>query len=142
LPDSKSFIMMSYSSIKFPGLFIMKDSQKVGDINENYFKGKVVILVNSITQSQAEFTAMAFQTAPKAIVIGSTTAGADGSAWKFILPCGIKTRFSTIGMYYPDGRETQRAGIVPDIEVKPTIKGISEGRDELLEKAIEIVDEK
>ena len=36
-------------------------------------------------------------------------------------------------MYYPDGTETQRVGIVPDIEVKPTIKGITEGRDELLE---------
>jgi C-terminal processing protease CtpA/Prc len=40
----------------------------------------------------------------------------------------------------PDGRETQRIGIVPDIEVKPTIKGVREGRDELLEKAIEIIE--
>jgi len=30
-------------------------------------------------------------------------------------------------------------GIVPDIVVKPTIKGISEGRDEVLEKAIELI---
>jgi len=30
-------------------------------------------------------------------------------------------------------------GIVPDIVIKPTIKGIREGRDELLEKAIEII---
>lgn len=47
--------------------------------------------------------------------------------------------FSGIGVYYPDGGETQRIGIVPDIKVKPTIKGIREGRDELLEKAIEII---
>ena len=31
-------------------------------------------------------------------------------------------------------------GIVPDIEVKPTVKGLAEGRDELLEKAIEVVE--
>jgi C-terminal processing protease CtpA/Prc len=43
------------------------------------------------------------------------------------------------GIYYPDGRETQRTGIVPDIEVKPTVQGICEGRDELLEKAVEII---
>ena len=32
--------------------------------------------------------------------------------------------------------ETQRIGIIPDIEAKPTIKGIQEGRDEVLERAI------
>ena len=46
-----------------------------------------------------------------------------------------------IGIYYPDGRETQRVGIVVDREVKPTIKGVIEGRDELLEKAIEIINQ-
>jgi C-terminal processing protease CtpA/Prc len=48
---------------------------------------------------------------------------------------------SGIGIYYPDGKETQRIGIVPDIELKPTIKGIKEGRDEVLEKALEIINE-
>lgn len=46
---------------------------------------------------------------------------------------------SGIGIYYPDGTETQRVGIVTDIEVKPTIDGIKAGRDELLEKAIELI---
>jgi C-terminal processing protease CtpA/Prc len=46
---------------------------------------------------------------------------------------------SGIGVYYPDGKETQRIGIVPDIEVKPTIKGFRQGRDELLERAIKII---
>ena len=32
-----------------------------------------------------------------------------------------------------------RIGIVPDIEVHPTIEGIRQGKDELLEKAIEII---
>jgi hypothetical protein len=35
--------------------------------------------------------------------------------------------------------ETQRVWIVPDIEVKPTIQGIREGRDELMEKAVEVI---
>jgi C-terminal processing protease CtpA/Prc len=49
---------------------------------------------------------------------------------------------SGIGIYYPDGKGTQRVGIIPDIEVKPTIKEILEGRDEMLEKAIEIINKK
>ncbi len=33
----------------------------------------------------------------------------------------------------------QRIGIVPDIEVKPTLEGLRLHRDELIEKAIEII---
>jgi C-terminal processing protease CtpA/Prc len=44
-----------------------------------------------------------------------------------------------IGVYYPDGRETQRVGIIPNIEVKPTITGLKLNKDEVLEKAIEII---
>ena len=82
---------------------------------------------------------MAFRRAPGATVIGSTTAGADGNVSEFPLPGLIRTMISGIGIYFPDGKETQRTGIVPDIEVKPTIKGILEGRDELLEKAKDLI---
>ena len=54
----------------------------------------------------------------------------------------MRTLISGIGVYYPDGTATQRIGIVPDIEVKPTIEGIRAGRDELIEKAIEIIERK
>jgi len=40
------------------------------------------------------------------------------------LPGNIATMISGLGVYYPDGRETQRVGIVPDVEVKPTVQGI------------------
>ena len=43
---------------------------------------------------------------------------------------------SGIGVFYPDKRPTQRIGIVPDKEVKPTIAGIRAGRDEVLEAAM------
>ena len=46
---------------------------------------------------------------------------------------------SGTGVYYPDGSETQRVGVKLVMEVKPTIRGIIEGRDELLEKAIEMI---
>lgn len=44
-----------------------------------------------------------------------------------------------LGVYYPDGRPTQRIGILPDIEVRPTIAGIREGRDELIEAALRVI---
>ncbi len=107
--------------------------------SENYFQGKLVVIVNEATISQAEYTAMAFRAGDNTTIIGSQTQGADGNVSLIPLPGGIKSGFSGIGVYYPDGRETQRIGIVPDIEVKPTIQGIREGRDELMEKAIELI---
>ena len=43
---------------------------------------------------------------------------------------------SGIGVFYPDETPTQRIGIVPDVVVTPTIDGIREGRDEVLEAAL------
>jgi C-terminal processing protease CtpA/Prc len=83
---------------------------------------------------------MAFQSAPNVTVIGSTTAAADGNVSPIYLPGNLFTYISGIGVYYPDGTETQRSGVKIDVPVKPTIRGIKEGRDELLEKAIAIIE--
>lgn len=102
------------------------------------YKGKIIILVNEETQSQAEYSCMVLQAASKNVtIIGSQTAGADGDVTGIKLPGGIYTYFSGHGIHYPDGRPTQGIGIVPNIEIKPTIAGIKAGRDEVLERAIE-----
>lgn len=141
LPESTPFTRATGPSIESPGLFILGEVMKAGKSNPDHYKGKVVIIVNETTQSSAEFHSMAFRTAPKAKVIGSTTAGADGNVSSIVLPGGVPTMISGLGIYYPDGTETQRIGIVPDIEVKPTIQGVREGRDEPLDMAIKIVSE-
>ena len=53
-----------------------------------------------------------------------------------MLPGGLRTAISGIGVFYPDKRPTQRIGIVPDVEVRPTIAGIRAGRDEVLEEGL------
>lgn len=141
LPASREFVKFTNGSIEHPGIFTMTDPLIVGEENNEHYKGKIVILINEVTQSSAEYHAMAFRTAENATVIGSTTAAADGNMSLFTLPGGIETAITGIGVYYPDGTETQRVGIIPDIHMTPTIEGIKEGRDELLEKAIEIINE-
>lgn len=141
MPKKTKFTKFSYGSIKHPGLFTFGKTLTIGQKNKNYYKGKVVILVNAKTQSRAEFTTMALMVAPNAVVIGSTTAGADGDVTQFYLPGGILTSLTYLGVYYPDGGETQRVGIVPDIVVKPTVKDIRNGKDAALEKAIEIINQ-
>jgi len=48
----------------------------------------------------------------------------DSNVSNIVLPGNIYTSFTGLGVYYPDGRETQKIGIIPDIEVKPTIRGV------------------
>jgi C-terminal processing protease CtpA/Prc len=100
------------------------------------FTGSVVILIDEVTQSQAEYTTMAFRVAPEAVVVGSTTAGADGNVSRIPLPGNVEGMISGIGVFYPDGRATQRIGIVPDLVVRPTVAGIRAGRDEVLEAGV------
>lgn len=91
-----------------------------------------MILVDEASISQAQYTAMAFRSAPKAIVVGCTTAGADGNVSRVALPGGLETGISGIGVFYPDKTPTQRMGI----EAKLTIAGIRVHRDEVLEEAL------
>jgi C-terminal processing protease CtpA/Prc len=100
------------------------------------YTGKIVILVDEVSLSQAEYTAMAFRSAPDAMVVGSTTAGADGNVSAIPLPGGLRSAISGIGVFYPDKKPTQRIGIVANIEARPTIQGIRSGRDEVLEAAL------
>jgi C-terminal processing protease CtpA/Prc len=67
--------------------------------------------------------------------MGSQTAGADGDISYVPFPGGFYSPFSGLGIYYPDGKDTQGIGIVPDIYAYPTQKGIAAGKDEVLEKA-------
>jgi C-terminal processing protease CtpA/Prc len=55
------------------------------------------------------------------------------------MPGGFNTIFSGLGIFYPDGKETQGVGIVPDIFVYPTQNGIASGKDEVLEAAVKYI---
>jgi carboxyl-terminal processing protease len=140
--ERKPFVKIIKPDLSHPGTFTDAGDLFAGGDNKDYYKGKVILLCNETSQSHAEFTLMALQTAPNVTTIGSQTAGADGNVSLITLPGGFKTYISGLGIFYPDGRETQRIGIVPVIQVRPTIKGIIEGRDEVLEKALEVLREK
>ncbi len=136
--SSTPFVKFTNGNINNPGEFTYKKGSEIPKSEESY-KGKLIVLVNELSQSNAEYTAMAFRAGDNTTIVGSTTAGADGNVSTIMLPGGLRTMISGIGVYYPDGRETQKIGIVPDVEVKPTINGIKKGTDELIEKAIEII---
>lgn len=101
------------------------------------------MLIDEHAQSQAEHTALFFESArPDITFIGAPTAGANGDVTNMVLPGNIKVSFSGHGVRHADGRQLQRLGIQPTIMVKPTIKGILQGRDEILDAAVDFLKRK
>ncbi|MFV0419270.1 MAG: S41 family peptidase [Dysgonomonas sp.] len=143
-PASNIFSLVTHADASYPGYFFIAkwyDNVETPKVNPNPYPNKIVVIVNEYTQSAAEDIVLGFQTAPNTIVIGTTTAGADGSIVRFSLPGKVGMVMSGRGVYYPDGSNLQRAGVKIDEIVKPTIKGIREGRDEMFERALAIINE-
>ncbi|MDN4029020.1 S41 family peptidase [Chryseobacterium gambrini] len=135
LPENKIYYEFIFPETRYLSKFYRRKNS-IGRNNPDYYKGNVVILVNEVTQSQAETTVMMLKQHPKAKVIGGYTSGANGDVISFNI-AGLETCFTGLGAYYPNGRETQRIGIIPDIIVRPTVKGIQQGKDEIMERALE-----
>lgn len=124
------------SNVTYPGTFSWI-YETIGTGTSNPFNGKIILLFDERTQSHAEYTCMGIGQFPGAIKIGSQTAGADGNVTQEYLTGKIYTYFTGLGTYYPDYSPTQRIGIVPDVEVLPTIAGTRAGIDEVLEAALD-----
>ncbi|MGK6342927.1 S41 family peptidase [Chryseobacterium sp. DT-3] len=122
LPEKSIYYQFNFPETDYLSKFYSAKNS-IGRKNLDYYKGNIVVLVDENTQSQAETTAMMLKQHPKAKVIGSNTSGANGDVIRFKI-ADLDTCFTGLGAYYPDGRETQRIGILPDIVIKPTIKGI------------------
>lgn len=131
------FIKMDFD---YPGSYTWTESQTIGN-NRKQYDGQIYILVDYNTMSQAEYTVMALQQHPNTTTIGGQTAGADGNITKIPLPFGIKSVFSGLGVYYPDGRQTQQVGVERDIEVVQDSTSLVEKRDLIMEKALELIRE-
>jgi C-terminal processing protease CtpA/Prc len=137
--NTTPFVKFTFGNIDHPGMFTFGTPQFIPKSNETY-QGKLVVIVNEVSQSSAEYQSMAFRAGDRTTIVGSQTAGADGNVSIIFLPGGLRTMISGIGVYYPDGTQTQRIGIVPDVKIEPTINRIMQRRDEVLEKAIEIIE--
>ena len=148
--EKSDFANITYPNFNLPGSFVKGNKNENGGYSFNNmelshsqkYNGKIVVLVNSATLSQAEYTALAFSSIPGAKVVGSTTAGADGDVSQINLPGGIETFISGIGVSYPDGSTTQQTGIKIDFKAEQTIDGIKHHRDDILQEGIKIINDK
>ena len=99
------------------------------------FKGRVVVLIDERTQGAMEQFALGIEGAANPVFIGSPSAGAAGALTSMKLPGFITLTFSGSELRHADGRQLQRVGLTPQVEVAPTVKGVRAGTDEILARA-------
>ena len=140
VPDSVKYtVRFTYPDLALPGVFYARDYSYPTYKTEKY-NAPIIIMVNEGTQSYGETSVQKIQNNPYTITIGSQSAGADGNISKFTLPRGVLGAFSGLGWYYPDGWVVNRQGVKIDHEVRPTLEGVREGRDEVLETALNLIE--
>lgn len=101
-----------------------------------HYDGPLAILIGPVTGSAAEDLTVLLKQAGRATLIGDRTFGSTGQPLAYSLPGGGTARVCTMQTRYADGKEFINVGCEPDITVTPTIKGIIERRDEVLEAAL------
>ncbi|MBD1207625.1 MAG: hypothetical protein H9535_04305 [Ignavibacteria bacterium] len=99
---------------------------------------KIVVLIDERTLSQGEHTCL-FLEHTGAVFVGEPTNGTNGNITSTVLPGDIRFWFTGLEIRHADGRQLQRIGILPNVETRPTIAGIRAGRDEVLEKGVEVL---
>jgi len=115
-----------------PGWYSFSNDDDIKPEKKHY-DGPLVILTDRMTSSAAEDLVVILQGNNRAIAIGEPTHGSTGQPILFDLPGGGKVQICTCFSQYPDGRSFVGVGAQPDILVKRTIKGIAQGRDEVLD---------
>jgi C-terminal processing protease CtpA/Prc len=135
LPADTKIARFDAARCDYPGM-VQWMTYSDGGGNAWQYEGKIVVLISEAALSQAEYTCMFLDAAPRCVFIGSPTRGSDGNVTSVHIPGAMSMMFTGLGVFYPDGRPTQRVGIQPDILVRPTLAGLRAGRDELLDAAL------
>jgi C-terminal processing protease CtpA/Prc len=106
-----------------------------------HYGGPVVVLVNEKTFGGAEDICIHLKNAGRVTFVGGTTAGCNGNRTWLSLPGGGRLWLTGMRVKFGDGSRFQNIGIVPDVPAAPTVEGIRAGRDEVLDKGIEVLTE-
>ncbi|HSH50810.1 MAG TPA: S41 family peptidase, partial [Bacteroidales bacterium] len=105
-------------------------------------KGDVVFITSSRAISYAESVLGFVEGYKLGEIVGQPTAGANGNIVIFILLDEFEVWFTGMKVVKHDGSQHHTIGIEPTVYVEKTIEGVKSGRDEFLEKAIEVLDKK
>ena len=128
-----------------PSGVVVSEKGLDGQSNEHETEGphllsgiKTVVLINKGSASASEIVAGALQDTKKAVLIGEQTFG-KGSVQDFeTFPDGSALKLTVAEWFTPNGRNINKDGIKPDIEIKQDWQNEKIGEDVVLSTALEL----
>lgn len=108
---------------------------------EPHFGAKVFFLLDGSAISYAESFMGFIEHYDLATIVGQPSAGTNGNVNRFELPGGYSISWTGMKVFKQDGSPLHGVGILPDVYVEKTIRGVRENKDEFLEKAIDLATE-
>jgi len=100
-----------------------------------------VVLTSWKTGSAAEDFLVYLDRAPQVTRVGGRTYGSTGQPLKVPLPGGFTAWICAKRDTFPDGRDFVGVGILPQVEVAPSIEDVRSGRDPVLERGLAVLRE-
>jgi hypothetical protein len=101
--------------------------------------GRIAFLIDGRVLSYAESLMGVVEGERLGALVGGPTAGTNGGVDPFTVAGGPILRWTGMEVRKKDGSPHHGVGILPTVPVGRTLAGVLAGRDELLEKAIEVV---
>ncbi len=106
--------------------------------SRNAFQGRLILLVDGGCISACEDFVEPSKDSGRGVLLGETTQGSAGLPFIYDFRNGMSLRIAIKRNYFPDGSEFEGVGIKPDVEVHTTIEDLKNGRDPVLDKAMEL----
>lgn len=103
------------------------------------FAGRIAFVIDGRAISYAETCMGIVEHYRLGDLVGEPTAGTNGNIVRLPLPGRYQAIFTGMRVLKHDGSRHHGVGIRPTVPVSRTVAGIRAGRDELLERAIEVV---
>jgi len=103
-----------------------------------YFTSRSIIINVPSVVSSGETMMSIIDYYKLATTVGEPTAGCNGNVNYIDLPCGYTVMWTGMKVLKHDGSQLYLKGFQPDYPVNKTIQAIKDGRDEFVEKALEI----
>jgi len=103
------------------------------------FSGQVAYITDGRAISYAETYLGIIEHYKLAHIVGQPTAGTNGNVNQIALPGGYHFTFTGMKVLKHDGSQHHGIGVLPTVPISRTIRGVAQGQDELLEKALELV---
>jgi carboxyl-terminal processing protease len=106
------------------------------------YRGRILVLTDFACASACEDFVMPLKYSGRGKVAGEPTRGSSGQPFLYDFGNGMSIRIGSRRMYFPDGSEFEGAGIAPDVELRPSIPDLRDGKDIVLERALRLASEK